>query len=106
MSKLEMKLPQTSYLKKVVSMFCVKIYRTAYVPLSDHFKMSSDRFIFKLSNDQCLSSAFEKEDMMYVPFCNDVGSVMYAMICSRPDLSHFILNFAVIVLVASLTFSQ
>lgn len=26
--------------------------------------------------------------MMYVPFCNDVGYVMYTLICTRHDLSH------------------
>ena len=43
---------------------------------------------FKLSMDQALESKEDKEFMSEVPYANAVGSLMYAMVCTRPDLSY------------------
>ena len=45
---------------------------------------------FKLSMDQALESKEDKEFMSEVPYANAVGSLMYAMVCTRPDLSYSI----------------
>ncbi|CAD6273213.1 unnamed protein product [Miscanthus lutarioriparius] len=37
---------------------------------------------------QCASTNEDFEYMSRVPYSNDVGSLMYAMVCSRPDLSY------------------
>ncbi len=37
---------------------------------------------------QCPSSDDEKEDMKKVPYASAVGSLMYAMVCTRPDIAH------------------
>jgi hypothetical protein len=42
----------------------------------------------KLSADQCPKTQEEEEDMSHVLYANVVGSLMYAMICTRPNISH------------------
>ncbi|GJZ89763.1 hypothetical protein Tco_0661690 [Tanacetum coccineum] len=48
-------------------------------PLAPHFKLSSH---------ECPKSEEDKEDMSRVPYSSVVGSLMYAMVCTRLDLSH------------------
>ena len=43
---------------------------------------------FKLSAAQCPSSDEDVEYMSKIPYSSAVGSLMYAMVCSRPDLSY------------------
>ncbi|PKI76596.1 hypothetical protein CRG98_002905 [Punica granatum] len=50
-------------------------------PLASHFKLSSK---------QCLTSEKEKEEMKKVPYSSAVGNLMYAMVCTRPDIAHSI----------------
>ena len=42
----------------------------------------------KLSISQCPSTEEDKEYMSKVPYSFAVGSLMYAMVCMRPDISH------------------
>ena len=39
-----------------------------------------------LSLDMCPKTQDEKEKMARVPYANAVGSLMYAMICTRPNI--------------------
>jgi ATP-binding cassette subfamily B (MDR/TAP) protein 1 len=48
-------------------------------PIAPHFKFSAE---------QCASSDEDIEYMSKVPYCSVVGSLMYAIVCSRPDLSY------------------
>lgn len=48
-------------------------------PLSQHFRLSST---------QSPQTEDEKSDMQNVPYANGIGSVMYAMVCSRPNLAY------------------
>ena len=41
----------------------------------------------KLSFAQCPVTDFEIEDMKNKPYASLVGSVMYAQVCTRPDLA-------------------
>ena len=41
-----------------------------------------------LSAEQCPKTQEEEEDMSYVPYASVVGSLMYAMVCTRPDIAH------------------
>ncbi|KAL0440382.1 UNVERIFIED_CONTAM: Retrovirus-related Pol polyprotein from transposon TNT 1-94 [Sesamum latifolium] len=48
-------------------------------PLANHFKLSSQ---------QCPKTNREIEDMTKVPYASAVGCLMYAIVCTRPDLAH------------------
>ena len=50
-------------------------------PLGDHFK---------LSKRLCLSMEEENKKMVVIPYLSVVGSVVYAMVCTRPDIAHAI----------------
>ncbi|KAK8999949.1 hypothetical protein V6N11_082087 [Hibiscus sabdariffa] len=41
-----------------------------------------------LSKEMCPSTPQERERMSQVPYASAIGSIMYAMICTRPDLSY------------------
>ena len=43
---------------------------------------------FKLSKEQSPKSAEERDHMALVPYASAVGSLMYAMVCTRPDIAH------------------
>ena len=49
------------------------------IPLAAHFKLSSE---------SCPQTEEEKEKMTSIPYANAVGSLMYAMVCTRPDLAY------------------
>eukprot|EP00253_Pinus_taeda_P003159 PITA_03159 len=42
----------------------------------------------RLSVEQCPKTHEEEEDMSRVPYASAVGSLMYAMVCTRPDIAH------------------
>eukprot|EP00253_Pinus_taeda_P016428 PITA_16428 len=42
----------------------------------------------KLSAEKCLKTQEEEEDMSHVPYASAVGSLMYAMVYTRPDIAH------------------
>ena len=41
-----------------------------------------------LSVEQCPKTQEEEEDMSHVPHASVVGSLMYATVCTRPDIAH------------------
>ena len=42
----------------------------------------------RLSAEQCPKTQEEEEDMSRVPYASVVSSLMYAMVCTRPDITH------------------
>ncbi|KAH9790140.1 Integrase catalytic domain-containing protein [Citrus sinensis] len=73
-------LSQKQYLKKVLQQFgMTEQTKSVSTPLASHFKLSA-----QLSP----STDAEREYMLQVPYSNAVGSLMYAMVCTRPDISH------------------
>lgn len=42
----------------------------------------------KLSTEQCPKTEEVVEEMSCVPYANVLGSLMYAMVCTRPDIAH------------------
>eukprot|EP00253_Pinus_taeda_P021117 PITA_21117 len=42
----------------------------------------------RLSAKQCPKTQEEEEDMSRVPYASAVGSLMYAMVCTRPNIAH------------------
>ena len=45
---------------------------------------------FKLSTTQSPSTNEEKNEMSSIPYSSVVGSFMYAMICTRPNIAHVV----------------
>ena len=43
---------------------------------------------FRLSTSQCPKTVEETEDMFKVLYASAVGCLMYAMVCTRPNLAH------------------
>nr|CAE03834.3 OSJNBb0013J13.11 [Oryza sativa Japonica Group] len=72
-------LSQQSYIKKVLEHFNMHDAKPISTPIAAHFKLSAL---------QCASTDEDVGYMSRVPYSSAVGSLMYAMICSRPDLSH------------------
>ena len=73
-------LTQKQYLKKVLQRFGMsEKTKPVSTPLAPHFKLSAS---------QCPKTEEEREYMSKVPYSNAVGSLMYAMVCTRPDISH------------------
>ena len=68
---------QKSYLLKVLDRFAISKAKPMATPTASHFKLTS----------QLNPSNEEEEFMSKVPYANVVGSVMYSMICTRPDLA-------------------
>ena len=40
----------------------------------------------KLSQIQCPTGAEDREKMKVIPYASAIGSIMYAMLCTRPDV--------------------
>ena len=40
----------------------------------------------RLSKTQCPTTAEDRENMKDVPYASAIGSIMYAMLCTRPDV--------------------
>ena len=75
-----LRLNQRRYLEKVLNRFnCCSSKRRTDLPLGADFKLS------KLQSPK---TVVEQDVMKNVPYASLVGSLMYAMICTRPDLSH------------------
>ena len=45
---------------------------------------------FNLSSEHCPTSEKEKQEMKRVPYSSTIGSLMCAMVCTRPDIAHAI----------------
>ena len=61
----------------------------------ERFNMAEERLVttllpvpFKLFSKQCPQSLEEKDEMSQIPYASVVGSVMYVMVCTRPDLAY------------------
>ena len=72
-------LSQQTYVEKVLDRFGMSNAKAVSTPLANHFKLSSE---------QCPKTDREIEDMAKVPYASAVGCLMYAMVCTRPDLAH------------------
>ncbi|KAL0426860.1 UNVERIFIED_CONTAM: Retrovirus-related Pol polyprotein from transposon TNT 1-94 [Sesamum latifolium] len=74
-------LSQRGYVEKVLDRFGMSKAKPVSTPLANHFKLSSE---------QCHKIDREIEDMANVPYASAVHCLMYAMVCTRPDLAHAI----------------
>ena len=72
-------LTHMSYLEKIVELFGMGNAKVVSTPLANHFK---------LSNAQCPKSEEGIAEMKSIPYASAVWSLMYAMVCTRPDIAH------------------
>ena len=72
-------LSQESYIEKVLERFNMSKANAICSPLAGHLKLSSK---------QCPTSEKDMKEMSKVPYTSAIGSLMYAMVCTRSDISH------------------
>ena len=72
-------LSQEKYIEKVLKRFSMSNAKPVGSPLVGHFKLCSE---------QSLSSDEKKEKMQKVPYASVIGSLMYAMVCTRPNIAY------------------
>jgi hypothetical protein len=72
---------QESYIEKVLDRFNMSKAKPVNSTLAGHLKLSSK---------QSPISEKEKEEMKKVLYASAVGSLMYAMVCMRPDIAHVV----------------
>ncbi|PPR84446.1 hypothetical protein GOBAR_AA36262 [Gossypium barbadense] len=75
----KLRVSQKNYIEKVLQRFGMDKAKTVSTPLAPHFKLSAE---LSPQSDE------EKQQMSHIPYSSAVGSVMYAMVCTRPDISH------------------
>ncbi|PRQ34200.1 putative RNA-directed DNA polymerase [Rosa chinensis] len=72
-------LSQQAYISKVLKRFEMHTCSPGAAPMS-----KGD----KLNKNQCPKNELEKEDMKTKPYSRLVGSLIYAQVCTRPDLAY------------------
>ncbi|KAL8134002.1 hypothetical protein AgCh_009177 [Apium graveolens] len=72
-------LSQSTYIDKVLHHFGMQEEKIGYVSISHGIL---------ISKDNCPKSLDDKGRMSKVPYASAIESVMYAMICTRPDVSY------------------
>ncbi|KAF3676984.1 Retrovirus-related Pol polyprotein from transposon TNT 1-94 [Capsicum annuum] len=72
-------LSQEQYVEKVLTRFRIINAKPRTTPLVNHIK---------LSKEQSPKTTQEQEHIALVLYASAVGSLMYAMVCTRPDIAH------------------
>eukprot|EP00253_Pinus_taeda_P008601 PITA_08601 len=72
-------LSQNEYIQKVLKRFNMHNAKPVSTPFASHFK---------LSKKMCPRTQEDMDYMSKVPYALAVGSLMYAMVCTRPDTAH------------------
>jgi hypothetical protein len=70
-------LSQDTYIDKVLKRFSMEESKKGFLPMSHGIH---------LSKTQCPSTTDELDRMSKVPYASTIGSIMYAMISTRPDV--------------------
>ena len=78
MSKSLIGLSQNTYLDKVLKRFSMENSKKGELPIQSNAK---------LSKTQSPSTEAEIAEMSQIPYASTVGSIMYAMTCTRPDVA-------------------
>ena len=72
-----LRLSQRAYVDRVLKRFNMDTCKAGEVPV-----VKGD----KLGKSQCPSNDFERKSMENIPYANVVGSLMYAQVCTRPNI--------------------
>ncbi|MBI0385603.1 hypothetical protein JBE27_57380, partial [Streptomyces albiflaviniger] len=71
-------LSQSTYLDKVLKKFRMDESKKGFLPMLQGKK---------LSKTQSPVTAEDREKMSVIPYASAIGSIMYAMLCTRPDVN-------------------
>jgi hypothetical protein len=74
-----LKISQTKYVKKILSIFSMDEAKSVSTALGSHFR---------LTKDQSPKTDQKKAYMSKVPYASAIRSLMYAMVCTRPNIAH------------------
>nr|GEV33701.1 hypothetical protein [Tanacetum cinerariifolium] len=69
---------QSAYIKKILKRYCMKNSKRGSIPMQEKLK---------LSKSQGASTPAEMKHMKNVPYASAVGSIMYVVRCTRPDVA-------------------
>nr|GEW10683.1 retrotransposon protein, putative, Ty1-copia subclass [Tanacetum cinerariifolium] len=69
---------QSAYIKKILKQYCMKNSKRGSIPMQEKLK---------LSESQGASTPAELKRMQNVPYASVVGSILYAVRCTRPDVA-------------------
>ncbi|CAA0829982.1 Unknown protein, partial [Striga hermonthica] len=72
-------LSQSMYINKVLKRFSMEESKRGYIPMSHGVSLS------KMMSPK---TPEERERMSHIPYASAIGSIMYAMLCTRPDVAH------------------
>ena len=72
-------LSQTRYIERVLKRFNMKDFKRGYLPF---------RHGIHLSRDMCCKTQQEKEHISRIPCASIIGSLIYAMLCTKPDIAY------------------
>ena len=78
-SKRLLGLSQSTYIDKVLKRFSMDQSKKGFLPMSHGIS---------LSKSMCPQTQDERDRMSKIPYASAIGSIMYAMICTRPDVSY------------------
>ncbi|CAM8920181.1 unnamed protein product [Rhodiola kirilowii] len=71
-------LSQKGYIERILERFRLKDCASSVAPI-----IKGDKF----SKNQCPQNELERKQMEGVPYASAVGSLMYALVCTRPDIA-------------------
>jgi hypothetical protein len=69
---------QDTYIDKILNRFNMQDSKKGFLPMSHGIA---------LSKNQCATTPDERKRMSTIPYASAIGSIMYAMFCTRPDVS-------------------
>ena len=72
-------LGQSTYIDKVLNRFSMKNSKRGFLLMSHGIS---------LNKTQCPMTQDERDRMSKIPYAFAIGSIMYAMLCTRPDVSY------------------
>ncbi|KAJ9539160.1 hypothetical protein OSB04_031893 [Centaurea solstitialis] len=72
-------LSQSTYIDKILKKFRMDESKKGFIPMQHGIV---------LSKTQCPVSSQDQDKMKLVPYASAIGSIMYAMLCTRPDVAY------------------
>ncbi|KAJ9553788.1 hypothetical protein OSB04_017833 [Centaurea solstitialis] len=72
-------LSQSTYIDKILKKFRMNESKKGFIPMQHGIV---------LSKTQCPVSIQDQDKMKSVPYASAIGSIMYAMLCTRPDVAY------------------